>query len=51
MEECCGKCKHHKAVIIRGKNCHLDWFCDNEDSEYYTDYTGYSDGCDEFEER
>ncbi|MBO7734956.1 MAG: hypothetical protein J6S67_20510 [Methanobrevibacter sp.] len=50
MEEFCGKCKHHKAVITIGKDS-LDWICDNEDSDNYTDYTSYEDSCEDFEER
>ena len=38
--ECCGKCVYHKVV----KN---DTFvCNNEESDYYGDYTEYSDGCE-----
>lgn len=39
-EECCGKCVYHKVV----KN---DTFiCNNEESDYYGDYTEYSDRCE-----
>lgn len=42
--ECCGKCEYHK---------HKDgeWICDNPASEYYSDWTGYSDNCPEYESR
>ncbi len=43
-EKICGKCKHH--FCTKG-----DWHCDNPESEYYTDYTEYNDGCDDFESR
>ena len=38
--ECCGNCAYHKVV----KN---DTFiCNNEESDYYGDYTEYSDRCE-----
>lgn len=40
----CGECKHHKTDEI-------DWYCDNEESEYYTAYTEYMDYCRMFEQR
>ena len=48
--ECCGTCKYHKPT---GSYCNgdTDWVCVNNDSEYCTDYTEYSDVCDEYEER
>lgn len=42
--KCCGTCKWHKRVLD-------DWICSNSDSEYCTDYTGYSDTCEEWEAR
>ena len=42
-KECCGKCKY--ASIDR----ELLFTCDNENSDYYTDYTEYDYGCDYFE--
>ena len=44
--EICGKCKYHRTA-----DCKEDWICTNEDSEYYADYTEYTDKCEEFEER
>ena len=41
--ECCGTCKYHKKED--------DWVCDNPDSDCYTDYTEYSDFCENFEKR
>lgn len=40
----CGECKYHKTDEI-------DWYCDNEESEYYTAYTEYMDFCRMFEQR
>lgn len=51
MEECCGRCKHHKAVRTNSGDNVVDWFCDNEDAEYYTEYTDYACSCEDFEER
>ena len=48
--ECCGKCKYHKPDRPCGGDIN-DWYCDNEELEYYTDYTEYDDTCDSFEER
>ena len=45
-EECCGNCKYH--YYDREDE---DWVCDCQNSEYYTDYTGYTDKCEEYEER
>ena len=41
----CGECRHHK------KDADGDWYCSNPDSAYYMDWTEYSDGCEEGEER
>ena len=41
----CGTCKYHT------KEKDGSWICANPDSEYYTDWTEYSDRCDEHEER
>lgn len=52
MEECCGKCKFHRAVRTdKGSDNVVDWFCDNNESDNYTDYTDYGDSCEDFEER
>lgn len=45
-EPCCGNCKNH----IYDDDAQ-DWVCDCEDSEFYSDYTGYNDKCEEWEER
>lgn len=39
----CGECKWHEKS--------LDWFCCCEDSEYFTEYTDYTDSCECFEQR
>ena len=44
-KEVCGRCMWHRYESTG------DWSCNNEDSEFYTDYTEYKDSCDEFEER
>ena len=41
----CGECKWHELFGIRG------FVCANEDSDYYTDYTEYTDTCECFEQR
>nr|DAI50690.1 MAG TPA: hypothetical protein [Bacteriophage sp.] len=43
-KKCCGTCKyHHHADIDDG------WVCVNDQSEYYADWTDYSDSCEEWE--
>ena len=43
-EPCCGRCQWHKRSDS-------EWYCTNEDSEYYGCETNYDDGCSEVEER
>ena len=45
-EKCCGTCKYHYH-----KNIGDGWECVNDRSEYFADWTEYSDSCDEWEER
>ena len=52
----CGECKWHKGTVRRTYDSDyyyetVDWFCDNKDSDYYTDYTEYADTCECFEQR
>ena len=47
--EICGECKYHKPSWETGKL--RDYSCTNEDSDYYTDYTEYTDTCEEWEQR
>lgn len=44
-EKCCGTCKWHNNERTVG------WVCANKDSEYYADWTGYEDCCEEWEGR
>lgn len=44
-EKICGLCKWHRTDEDG------DWQCMNPDSEYYTDWTEYKDGCEEQESR
>lgn len=39
----CGKCKYHDRSGS-------EWYCDNEDSEYYGCETNYDDSCEDGEE-
>ena len=45
-DKCCGTCKYHYH-----KNIGDGWECVNDRSEYFADWTEYSDSCDEWEER
>lgn len=45
-DKCCGTCKYHYH-----KNIGDGWECVNDRSEYFADWTEYSDSCDEFEGR
>jgi len=42
----CGKCKYHQHEEIDD-----GWVCVNENSRYFTDWTEYEDGCEDYEER
>ena len=44
MERICGNCKYHKPD---GE----DWVCDNEDGEYFSDFTGYKDHCPDWSDK
>ena len=49
----CGECEHHefhKRFYQGGKETSV-WYCNCEDSDYYTDYTEYTDTCPMFQER
>ncbi len=45
-ERCCGTCKWHQY-----EDNGDDLVCANTGSEYWSDYTGYEDGCEEWEGR
>lgn len=44
MCENCGNCRWH--LCDNG-----DWFCNNQNSDMYEEFTEYNDECDSFEER
>lgn len=44
----CGECKWHRLYEF---DKYGQWACGNKDSDYYTDYTEYTDTCDCFEQR
>ena len=44
--EICGTCKYHHH-----ENVDDGWVCVNSDSDYCTDFTEYTDSCDEWEGR
>lgn len=46
----CGECKYHRHDNRPNNEC-KDWYCGNPRSEYYMDYTDYSDSCEDWEER
>ena len=46
MKQCCGTCKYHQF-----ENVDDGYVCVNIDSEYFADWTEYSDYCEEWEER
>lgn len=46
MNEICGECKYHRYDRESG-----DWVCENDDSEYFAEFTDYNDSCDGYEER
>lgn len=47
-KHCCGTCKWHE---IETANTYHDWVCTNDESEFWSDYTAYTDSCPEWEER
>lgn len=44
--KCCGTCKWNRCVNEDG-----EWACTNINSEFYTDWTEFSAGCEEWEGR
>lgn len=43
---CCGTCRYHR------KDKDHDWYCNNQDAEFYTVETDYgTEACEEYEER
>lgn len=47
-EHICGTCRYHQ---IETESTCPDWVCCNEDSKYWSDYTGYDDTCPDWEAR
>lgn len=45
-KERCGTCKYHRRDDTTD-----GWFCANEESDYYSDFTEYKDKCEEWEGR
>lgn len=45
-DKCCGTCKYNRYDDIGD-----GWVCVNDQSEYYADWIGYSDSCEEWEGR
>ena len=46
QKRCCGNCKYHKHDNIED-----DWLCTNPASDYVSDWTDYSDYCEDYEEK
>lgn len=46
--KCCGTCKWQAQET---DSACPDWVCCNENSRYWSDYTGYDDVCPDWEER
>ena len=45
----CGECKYNRRDWTNEQN--PDFYCGNEESENYGYNTGYSDGCEDWEEK
>lgn len=43
-DQICGECNYHRCMDG-------EWTCQNEGSDYFTDYTDYEDSCDMWEQR
>ncbi|MDL2324046.1 hypothetical protein LJC61_02685 [Ruminococcaceae bacterium OttesenSCG-928-A16] len=46
MDKICGTCEYHTYDPASG-----DWLCFCDKSDFFTDWTGYNDGCPDWEER
>ena len=46
-QACCGNCRFHE----QDEQFSEDWMCCNDQSDNFGDYTGYEDGCPEYERR
>ena len=47
----CGTCKHNTPEYEGGTRKVKDFYCDNEESEYYGLPTTYDDSCEDWEEK
>lgn len=47
--EICGTCKHNKRDWTNPNN--PDYYCNNSEGEMYGANTGYTDGCEDREEK
>ena len=45
-EQCCGTCKYHEHESIDD-----GWVCVNDRSRYLSDWTDFTDVCEDYEER
>jgi len=45
-QETCATCKHCKRISFTS-----DFICNNENSDYYTDFVEWDDVCNDWEER
>ena len=50
-KECCGNCKYHVPDNPEVYSETKEWVCDNELSDCYAMFTGFDDGCEDYEER
>lgn len=44
-KKCCGTCQWHTPMPLN------EWYCDNEESENYSNETDYEFYCEDWEER
>ncbi len=47
----CGECKYHKSDKQDNGFAYIGFYCDNEHSDFYTDFTDYTDTCGMWEQR
>lgn len=60
-DKICGECRYHqletkqypdkKGRITSTVQVKSGWICTNSESDYYTDWTDYTDTCECFEQR
>lgn len=49
-EECCGNCKYHVPANPYYEE-DGEFICDNQLSDYYSDFTEWGDVCTDYEEK